>query len=95
MSTTTTTPSLDTHSLSLSHPQQLHEWAEIRLKKMQEDEAGIAPEAFQVCACVFWGGGKGLVRRGEREVVVAVEDDKCSKTLDANSQHHVHANVRA
>jgi ariadne-1 len=27
---------------------QLHEWAEMKLKKMQEDEAGITAEVFQV-----------------------------------------------
>lgn len=27
---------------------QLHEWAEMKLKKMQDNEAGISPDEFQV-----------------------------------------------
>lgn len=27
---------------------QLHEWAEMKLKKMNEDDAGISADAFQV-----------------------------------------------
>jgi hypothetical protein len=27
---------------------QLHEWAEMKLKKMLENEAGISPDEFQV-----------------------------------------------
>jgi hypothetical protein len=43
---------------SCALPQQLHEWAEMKLKKMQDDEEGISTDAFQVIGgnC-RWGGG--------------------------------------